>query len=181
MSESDTARLGRLKVGEAYIYNSLLEDPQLVQTPDIREHERIRLSVSNHEVLKKGRYWNSNKELLVPFRQCQYSAPCSCCDFKIRADAEYYANRFYSEVANKISDLPHLDAYMRILSKKLKEKAEIDLDDNAFMRLCNCVKIRFLRKFLLNRNLSVTIEQQNIILSRCLNTQLADEEGGIKS
>lgn len=181
MSESDTARLGRLKVGEAYIYNSLLEDPQLVQTPDIREHERIRLSVSNHEVLKKGRYWNSNKELLVPFRQCQYSAPCSCCDFKIRADAEYYANRFYSEVANKISDLPHLGAYMRILSKKLKEKAEIDLDDNAFMRLCNCVKIRFLRKFLLNRNLSVTIEQQNIILSRCLNTQLADEEGGIKS
>ncbi len=174
MSEQSAGRLGKLDVGEAYVYFNQLEEPQLVKTPDIRAQEQICLSVEDWEVREREQYWLAHKHLLIPFSQCAHSRSCLSCDFKIRSDAEYYANCYYRESVSHITDLISLDKYMRRIPAWLKQKNQEEKD---MQRLCNCVVIRFLRKYLLNQRISITFRQQHKLLERSLNADTEAMEG----
>ncbi len=169
MSEQAEKKLGRLGVGEAYIYFSQLEEPQLIQTPDIRGEENIRLSVKDAEVAERSTYWNTRKELLIPFTQCSYSEICKKCNFRLRSNADYFANKYYFEYEDKISDLIQVDIYMRGISKWINKQLYGKETIGERVQLCNCIKIRFLRKILLDKNIKITDEQQQKILQRSMN------------
>lgn len=63
MSSEQERQVPRLGVGEAFISYGLLAEPALVQTPDIREKEGIRLSVPDEEVHRRMTYWNGHATL----------------------------------------------------------------------------------------------------------------------
>jgi hypothetical protein len=149
MDKNASQMISRLKPGEAYVYYSRLENPQLVMTEDIREKEGIRLNVPNAEIAEKMTYWHSRKNSLKPFAECVFCKPCaSGCDFTMRSKADYYANRILSSNQDKIKDAKTLMVYMlgvdKFLSKIIEEMSEQEKE-----RMIKCTMIRFMRKILL--------------------------------
>jgi hypothetical protein len=146
MDRNASQRISRLKPGEAYVYYSRLENPQLVMTEDIRAKEGIRLSVPNEEIGKKMTYWVNRKNALKPFAECEFCAVCQeGCDFTLRAKADYYANRFMLANQDKIKDEKTLKVYVLGVGKFLSKATE-GLDEGQKTRMEKCTALRFLRK-----------------------------------
>jgi hypothetical protein len=146
MDKNASQRISRLKPGEAYVYYSRLENPQLVMTEDIRDKEGIRLSVPNEEVSAKMTYWVNRKKLLKPFAECEFCAACrDGCDFILRSKADYYANRFMLANQDKIKDEKTLKVYMLGVDKFLSKVVE-GMDEGQKTRMEKCTAIRFMRK-----------------------------------
>lgn len=146
MSENDVLHLSQLKPGEAYAHFSLLESPQLLKTPDIREDSGIRLSVPDEEIAKRMTYWQNHRKLLRPFNECQYCLSCKeDCDMAIRSKADYYAERmvlkYLSSIKSEVDLIRYLWAVPKILGNGIA-----DLSDEKRARLIQCVRLRFARK-----------------------------------
>jgi hypothetical protein len=146
MDNSTSQQISRLKPGEAYVYFSRLENPQLVMTEDIREKEKIRLNVPNEEIANRMTYWENRKPRLKPFAECSYCEVCKDgCDFSLRAKADYYANRYLLASQDKIKDAKSLKVYMLGVEKFLS-KITKGMDAKQKTRMTNCTAIRFMRK-----------------------------------
>ena len=146
MGEEEENRLSKLKPGEAYIYYSKLDTPQLVMTEDIREKEGIRLSVPNEEVAERATYWKEHLELLKPFQECSQCKYCAeSCDFKVRSNADYIANVALEKYRASIRDAADIKKLIYHLSKLMKEEWDkyVDIDGE---RLKICTKIKLYRK-----------------------------------
>jgi hypothetical protein len=156
MDKNTGQMLSKLKPGEAYVYYSHLENPQLIKTEDIREKEGIRLNVNNKEISDRSGYWNSRKKNLKPFAECAYCESCKNeCDFSIRAKADYYANRFLQSHQKNIKDEKDLKVYMLGVEKFLsKVTAKMDIDRK--MRMICCTAIRFMRKVQLSTPIRIS-------------------------
>jgi len=146
MDKNASQRISRLKPGEAYVYFSRLENPQLVLTEDIREKENIRLNVPNEEIANKMTYWENRKNKLKPFAECNYCEVCkNACDFSLRAKADYYANRYVQASQEKIKDAKSLKVYMLGVEKYLSKITE-QMEVEQKTRMVKCTAIRFMRK-----------------------------------
>jgi len=168
LSTSAVQQLARLDVGEGFFYFSRLKEPQLLKTPDVREDESIRLDVSDDEVAAKMDYWDSRQSMLVPFSECQFSASCNgSCDFKIRADAEHYAIRYLREYGAKITDVKLLRQFLILVDEWLITRQGFT-EDTLNNRLSSCLKIRMLRKALLERDISASSDLSNKVLKSVL-------------
>ena len=146
MGEEEENRLSKLKPGEAYIYYSKLDTPQLVMTEDIREKEGIRLSVPNEEAAERATYWKEHLELLKPFQECSQCKYCAeSCDFKVRSNADYIANVALEKYRASIRDAADIKKLIYHLSKLMKEEWDkyVDIDGE---RLKICTKIKLYRK-----------------------------------
>jgi len=155
MDNSASQRISRLKPGEAYVYFSRLENPQLVMTEDIREKERIRLNVPNEEIAKRMTYWESRKPRLKPFAECGFCEACkNGCDFSLRAKADYYANRYILTSQDKIKDAKSFKVYMLGVEKFLSKITE-GMDAKQKTRMINCTAIRFMRKIQLGTSIRI--------------------------
>ena len=165
MDRNARQRLSRLKPGEAYVYFSRLENPQLVMTEDIREKEKIRLNVPNEEIAGKMTYWKNRKAKLKPFAECNYCEVCkSGCDFSLRAKADYYANRFMSANQNKIKDVKSLEAHMLGVDRFLSRITE-GMEAERKTRMIKCTAIRFMRKMQLAASIRIPETEAGQILS----------------
>jgi hypothetical protein len=164
MDKNASQMLSRLKPGEAYVYFSRLENPQLVMTEDIREKEKIRLNVPNEEIPERMTYWKSRKHILKPFPECAFCKPCkNGCDFSLRAKADYYANRFLLENQGKIKDAKDLKISLQYVDKFFNETSE-KIDPEQKPRLIKCTTIRYMRKMQLVTSIRLsTIEVKPII------------------
>ena len=156
--------LASLKPGEAYVYYSQLEKPQLVITEDIREEENIRLSVSNEEIAKRMTYWQSNKDLLKPYSDCKYCEVCKVgCDFRLRANAEYIANIVFSKFRKDIKKVEDVKKCVFFLPKLASNQFE-QCSENEKKRLQICTRIKLLRKIQMEFPFELSnIEKQKIL------------------
>jgi hypothetical protein len=146
MDKNASQIISRLKPGEAYVYFSRLENPQLVMTEDIREKENIRLNVPNEEIAERMTYWRNRKGSLKPFAECNFCEACkNGCDFTLRAKADYYANRFLSANQEKIKDAKSLKVYMLGVDKFLSKVTD-GMNEEQKVRMIKCTAIRFMRK-----------------------------------
>ena len=165
MDKNASQQISRLKPGEAYVYFSRLENPQLVLTQDIREKEHIRLNVPNEEIAKKMTYWENRKSGLKPFAECNYCGACkSGCDFSLRAKADYYANRFVSTSQDKIKDAKSLKVYMLGIDKFLS-KITAEMEAEQKVRMIKCTAIRFMRKIQLGTSIRIPRAEVKQIIS----------------
>jgi hypothetical protein len=165
MDKDASQMISRLKPGEAYVYYSRLENPQLIKTEDIREKEGIRLNVPNEEIAEKMTYWKNRKWSLKPFFECNYNESCkSGCDFSLRAKADYYANRLMLTSQDKIKDTRSLKIYMIGVEKFLSKVTE---SMNPEQKICmiKCTTIRFMRKVQLITPLKLSKVEAKQILS----------------
>lgn len=167
MQESAAEQLSRLNVGEAFFYFSQLQEPQLIVTPDIREKEGIRLYVPDNEVMQKSNYWDTRKKALIPFNECRLADTCQeDCDFRVRSNAEFFAEKFVREYGEKITDASSLMIGLAGVDKWFLVKQKLDIDSNEPKRLINCTKIRILRKILLHKRLPVPTAGVTMILKK---------------
>lgn len=165
MDEEAKSNLSKLHPGQAYVYYSQLEMPQMIMTEDIREKEGIRLSVPDSEVAEKSTYWDSHMKLLCPYRECRYCDSCSeTCDFLVRSNAEYIANRaftLYSRQIKTSEDLRKCIYNLPILMEQEFNK-HTDLD---VKKLQICSRIKLLRKIMLELPLKVGDKEAKLIIS----------------
>lgn len=154
MDENAELALSKLKVGEAFVYYSALETPQRVITKNIRHEKGIRLSVSNDEIKQRMHYWDTRKKMLRPYRECSGCSSCrENCDFKLRAQAEYYSEKLYDRNSNAIKHKNDVVQYLTYFESMLKNVLEKYSDDEK-KRLLDCTKLKFIKKMELERGLS---------------------------
>ena len=168
LSSASLQKIARLGDGEAFFYFGKLNEPQLIQTPDVRAVEGIRLDVPDEEISTKMTYWDSRQSALVPFSECRLSKACGdLCSFKLRADAAHYAIRFMQEYGKRITDIKVLRQYILLAEEWLTAKQGLDastLDE----RLTNCLKIRLLRKTMIEKDFLLSIKMTEKLLESTL-------------
>lgn len=161
-----TDKISKLKMGEAFIFMSKLDGPQLVQTPDVRKIESIKIVVSDEEISSKMQYWKLHKDLLKPFYECKYCKECiEGCDYFIRSDANYHASRIYSnrvlQLTDKVEFARHLKGIDVLINNALQ-----NYPVNKRERLIKCCTIQLRRKVQLETNLSISEKELVAIISR---------------
>ena len=157
MDEEAKNNLSRLKPGEAYVYYSKLDTPQMVMTEDIREKEGIRLSVPDSEVAARSTYWSHHPELLRPYTECGLCEVCrETCDFNIRSDAEYIANRAFNKYRASIRDTESFKKCIFYLPHLMREEFK-NYTGEARTRIQICSRIKLFRKIVLE--LPVSMEE----------------------
>lgn len=165
MDEEAKSNLSKLRPGEAYVYYSQLDAPQMVMTEDIREKEGIRLSVPDKEVAERSTYWDSHMELLRPYAECCYCSRCKVtCDFNIRSNAEFIANsalsRYRGEIKS-IEDFKKCIYHLPVLMKKDFDKyPNIDVTT-----LQICSRIKLMRKIALEMPFSLSEKEKEKVLT----------------
>lgn len=165
MDRNASQMISRLKPGEAYVYFSRLENPQLVMTEDIREKEKIRLNVPNREIADRMNYWADKKRSLKPFAECNFCRTCNNgCDFSLRAKADYYANRFLLSHQDKIKDVKGLKVHMLGIDKYLSIVVE-NMEPEQKTRMIKCTAIRFVRKIQLGTSIKIPRAEVKQLLS----------------
>ena len=166
MQEDDVMELSKLKPGEAFVYFSKLEMPQLLQTEDIREREGIRLSVANSEISDRMNYWNSRKTYLRPFTDCGLCRSChSDCDFKIRDKAEYLADTLAEQFGSRITDKKAMLQYLAS-TDKLIAKFTQNMTEEDRKRIVPCSAIRFKRKLQIQKDMAVSDKEMKMVINR---------------
>lgn len=147
MSDDYTEYLTRLQTGTAIVYYSRLEFPKIISIPNFREKEGIRLNVSDAEV--KGHIIESCHE--KPFYECKWCRQCkNGCTIGARNQADYYASHIVISLGGQITDKETLTKYMYKLHDLIIQYEKEDRHDFSLKLLCNCSKIQFLRKMLLD-------------------------------
>jgi hypothetical protein len=167
MDEEMEQQLSRLKPGEAYVYYSRLEAPQLVSEDDIREQAGIRLSVPNTEIAEKMKYWDNNKMLLCPYTECRSCKSCKDgCSFKTRSEANYYASKLFDKNSDRIKDAQKLSQYLISMETLIKSALGNTQRDEA-IRLVNCCRIQFKKKVEMETSILLSDKEFREIQSRC--------------
>ena len=169
MSDEQRAQIPQLNVGQAMVSYGLLKEPVMVQTPDIRENQKIRLVVSNQEISERMSYWQEHPQYLIPFTECCYSHVCTRCDLRLRSDANYLAPRYLQLCGTKITDTAKLLGYIRACGDWV-EKQQPSLSTEKLMQIKNCVRIRLLRRLMQQKDFEIGNAVVQKVLTEMLNT-----------
>ena len=165
MDEEAKTNLSRLKTGEAYVYYSQLESPQMVLTEDIRAKENIRLSIPDDEVAKKCTYWVSHQELLKPYKECELCEMCQRdCSFRTRSNAEYIANKTFVIYRSKIRNEEDFRKIIYHLPEIMKAEFE-RYDEREIMRMQICTRIKLFRKIQLELPFHLSEKEKEKIIT----------------
>lgn len=165
MDENAKSNLSRLKPGEAYVYYSKLDTPQMVMTEDIREKEGIRLSVSNSEVASRSTYWDGHAELLKPYSECSLCHLCDhSCDFKIRSNAEFIANNAFNKFRSSIKDTDTFKKCIYHLPQLMRNETS-NFSGNDLLKIQICSRIKLLRRIDLELPVSMNSEEKKKVIT----------------
>ncbi len=165
MDDQGERQLGNLDIGETYCYFSLLKTPYRLETPDVRLDENIRVGISNDEIAEKTNYWNERQRLLRPYAECEWCKSCKGrCDFRLRAQAEYFAARLFSQNAAKITDQKMLEKHL-ISMEALLQNVSKNLDDSQRKRLIDCCRIKLVQKAEMEKDISVEPRRLRMLLT----------------
>lgn len=152
MADDYMEHLTRLQTGMAIVYYSRLESPKIISTPNFREQEGIRLNVNDSEV-KKHVMENYHEK---PFYECKWCGQCkNGCAIGVRNQADYYGGHIIILLGGKITDKETLTKYMYKLHDLIIQYEKEDRHNLPLKVLCNCSKIHFLRKMLLEGKISL--------------------------
>lgn len=160
MTDLQTARLAKLKPGEAFLFFNKLDEPEEVVTPDYRLNNNISISLSDDGIRQLSTYWNNKKEKLRPFPQCALTPYCKeCCIYEQRLLAKEIARRIYKKnLGATCSEYEKLKEVFMHLSKLTKS----ELNDEPFSKeLLSCVKVHLLRKVKYETKINISDETIN--------------------
>jgi len=158
--------LSRLRPGEAYVYYSLLDSPQLIRTLDIREQAGIRLSVSNTEIAGRCKYWEGHRKLLRPYVECEYCQYCQdSCDFQLRSDAEFIANLAFQKYRDSIKSVEAFKKCIYYLPRLMSQEIE-QFSGAEQVRLTMCARIRLIRKIMLDLPVGLSEEEKKLVITK---------------
>ena len=150
-------------MGEAFVYYSRLDAPQLVKTTDSRSLKGIRLSVPDSEIAQRMTYWAQHRDLLKPYRECRLCAECKDgCDLALRDRADYYAARILQENGPKMKDRNTAAQYVILLQKPVAVWEGTQGAD--FEKLCFCTRLRLVRKVALEKGYTFTAREIETLL-----------------
>lgn len=144
MDDSMVQQLSQLEKGQAYIYYHKLKKPQMVTTPNIRSDAGIRIKVSDNEIRQRNTYWEDKSRLLMPYPLCQYCCNNGC-NFKLRADAEYFCNYIWDNIHGEVKDDESLRKRIYGVPVLLKNRLAKYAPDEQ-RTLINCIRIALQRK-----------------------------------
>lgn len=165
MDGSD-AMISRLRTGEAIVFFRGLSEPLKLITEDIRKAERIRLSVSDEEILERSHYWNKHAGMLIPYSECCMYPLCGTCNRRIREEAKYYANFYINESKPKVQNRKDLFMALCSLGNWISEHEEqIHMPEEA--KFYNCTRIHVIRSILINSDIEVDAEFLRNTLRTC--------------
>lgn len=177
MDENQKEELSRLRTGEAFVFHSLLDAPQLVYTEDIREKEGIRLWVEDAEIARKNTYWDTRKALLKPYPDCRFCRDCAeACDFRIRADAEYVAGAAFQKYKKSFRSAEDMKKCLYLLPKLMPQEPGRYTGEES-RRLFACARIKLMRKMALEKEFSLTEKEKAFLLPHVFAETEAEEAG----
>lgn len=164
MSDDYMNYLAQMQTGTAITYYSRLESPKIIVTPDFRENEGIRLNVNDYEI-KKHTETQSMMSTNRPFYECRWCSQCrKGCSLDVRNLADYYSSRIIALLGQRISDEEVLTKYMFRLHNLIIQYEKDNRHNCPIKTLCNCSKIQFLRKVLLENRIGLNRQSIDKIL-----------------
>ena len=145
MNEAQTARLTRLKPGEAFLFFNKLDEPEEIVTPDYRLENKINITLSDESIRTLSTYWNDKQELLRPYPQCQCVAFCkSGCNYYRRCLAREISRRIF--VRNFKPDSKEFEL-VRAVFAHISKLTMAELNSEPFNKeLLACVKAQLWRR-----------------------------------
>lgn len=145
MSESQLARLAKLKPGEAFLFFNRLDEPEEVITPDYRLENKISISLSDDSIRELSTYWLDRQQLLRPYPECAFAKCCNkTCDYNRRLLAREVARRIFRQ--NIPKDAKTAEPVKKTFSQ-FTRLIKQELNDEPFTpELRTCVKVQFWRK-----------------------------------
>lgn len=158
MSEVQVQRLARLRPGEAFFFFNKLEDPEEIVTPDYRLENKISISLDDESIKELSTYWDTRKEKLRPFPECELISYCQHeCNYDRRILAKEIARRIYkNNFKPTTKDFEALKYVLGNISKLIKA----ELNDEEFSpELVSCVKCHLWRKLRYETNIPITNKQ----------------------
>lgn len=145
MSETQMARLAKLKPGEAFLFFNRLDEPEEIVTPDYRLNNKISISLSDDGIKQLSNYWSEKQDRMRPYPECAF-APCceKCCDYNRRLLAREVARRIFRMGIPINTNNPE---YVKKVFSKFTRLIKEELNDEPFTeKLRKCVKVHFWRK-----------------------------------
>lgn len=171
MTEQQSQYLARLKKGEAITYFSDLESMKVIITPDVRAQKGIRYAVPDIEIQERTDFWDKHKELLVPFYECSACEMCrkkKCCNSAAKRKAEYYSSHIVSLFGSRIHELETLTKYLYRLDELIVRYETSASREVPIKLVCNCTKVHFIRKMIMESNIPMSREAMNDLLAKTL-------------
>ena len=171
MTEQQSQYLARLKKGEAITYFSDLESMKVIITPDVRAQKGIRYAVPDIEIQERTDFWDKHKELLVPFYECSACEMCrkkKCCNSAAKRKAEYYSSHIVSLFGSRIHELETLTKYLYRLDELIVRYETSASREVPIKLVCNCTKVHFIRKMIMESNIPMSREVMNDLLAKTL-------------
>lgn len=153
MDDSMVQQLSQLEKGHAYIYYHKLKKPQLVTTPNIRSDAGIRIKVSDNEIRQRNTYWDDKAGLLMPYSLCRYCCNNGC-NFRLRADAEYFCNYIWDNIHGEVKDDETLRKRIYGVPILLKNRLVAYTPDEK-RTLINCIRIALQRKGAIEKGINL--------------------------
>ncbi len=145
MNEIQSARLAKLKPGEAFLFFGKLDDPEEIKTEDYRLVNNINITLSDDRIKPLSTYWNTRKDTLRPYPECAY---CQCCvggcDYNKRVLGREIARRIFIHNFKTDSSAPQLviDVFSQ-METLIKQQLN---DEHFDMSLFSCVELYLLRQ-----------------------------------
>ena len=120
-------------------------------------------------------YWKKHGELLKPYMECKKCKGClDGCDFRLRSDAEYIANRIFTQYRHNIqskADAKKLIFFLGNLSEK--EFSQYDEKEKIII----CTRIKLLRKLCMECSYDFTNKEKDTLLYSFFNENGGDHNG----
>jgi len=157
MTDGEYDILGRLGVGEAMLHYGRVYSPLHIKTYNVLDKANIRLVIPDSEIAKLSTYWQGNANLIIPHIECSYNDECQHdCDFEVRNNADYLATRIKNTLLPQTQNRVEFIKTLQGLGVHLKELLAENQSIVFSWRLYNCVKIKFLRKAMLEKDFGIS-------------------------
>ena len=145
LNETQSARMARLKPGEAYLFFNRLDAAEEILTPNYRLENNIDISLSDSSIASLSTYWRNKPEFLRPYPYCEIVPCCrTCCDYNRRLLAKEIARRIF--VRNLKSDTADFSSLKEVFAH-ISALIVAELNDEPYSReLLSCVKVHLWRK-----------------------------------
>lgn len=154
MSETQMARLAKLKPGEAFLFFNRLDEPEEIITPDYRMDNQISISLSDEGIRKLSSYWEEKQQNLRPYPECNLVSYCQhqCCQDRRILSKEIARRIFKERIGMGCKEVEKLTAVLQQISALVDK----ELDDIPFSReQLSCVKVYLWRHVKYDTRLNV--------------------------
>ena len=162
-------QLSNLKIGEAYVFYYKLDQPVLIKAPETHNEKSIRKHIEDDDIKDSNKYWLQNPQYLKPYGICAFCKNDNgTCNVKMRADAKYVSNIFWSRTKHMIrndviegeeySQTDIFEKLVKILPSKAIGDIVADYAENKD-EFFTCAKIALIRKAQLEKSIYLSKEK----------------------